>query len=249
MRWWILLLVGGLSYLLFFLAYLPAQQAMAWLMPENSPIEIGGTQGTLWKGSAKRTLYQGVELGSSDWRFMPTSLLLGRLKYAIDLEDKNQKIHADAALNLLNGDYLLSNLKGSITAASLASVIGQPFVDLGGTLDIDIELMQFSNRQISAAMGSLRWMDAEINKPIQSMLGNLQFELSGDENLVQTQINDIDGPLAVDGVVELLPDGRYRINGQVKPRNGSDPGLVNLLRNIGRAESDGGTRIEYSGQL
>ncbi|MEN8178068.1 MAG: type II secretion system protein N [Pseudomonadota bacterium] len=249
MRWWLYLLAGGISYLLFALAYLPAKHALYWLTPEDFPVVADDAQGTLWKGSATQTFYRDIELGSSAWAFRPLSLLIGQINYQIDLSDNKQKISGDAARNFITGEYVVSALKGSIEATNIPSLIGQPFVHLDGHLDIDIKRIKVLNQQVTAASGRLRWDDAIIQKPVRTKLGSLQFDLSGDETMLKTHIKDIAGPLKVDGVVELLPDGNYRINGKVKQTDSSDQGLVSLLQNIGRPLADGSTQIEYSGQL
>ena len=249
MSWWLHVLLGGVGYLFFLLFYLPANQAFSWLIPENFPLITTDVHGTLWQGHATDTFYQGVELGSADWSFRPLTLPLGQLSYEISLSDGSQQIKGDAGFNLITGTYEVSDLNGRIRAAKIPALIGQPYLQLSGDLDVDIRQIDISNLWLSSANGVVRWNNASIRKPVETQLGNLQFELSGDESLLKTQIKDISGPLKVDTVVELQPDLSYRIKGKIKQSGSSDQGLIGLLRNMGRALADGSTQIDYSGQL
>lgn len=231
------------------LSNLPARHALSWLMADDFPVATEEVSGTLWKGSAKRTFYKGVELGSSAWEFKPLSLLIGQVEYAVDLSDKEQKLSGHTALNIITGGVIFSDFRGSIETAIIPPLIGQTFVQLDGKLDIDIQQLRVSHQRLTEALGSLRWNDALVLKPVKSNLGSLQFNLSGDERMLVTNIKDIAGPFKVDAVVELEPDGKYRIHGKIKQSGTIDQGLVGLLQNIGRPLADGSTQIDYSGQL
>ncbi|MDJ0807230.1 MAG: type II secretion system protein N [Gammaproteobacteria bacterium] len=249
MRWWIYLVTGAISYLVFMLAYLPARHALFWLIPDDLPVAVDDARGTLWKGSANQVFYRDIAVGASTWIFKPFALLLGQVGYTIDLASDGQMRHGDAAFSLLTGDTVLSGLQGSIGAAYLPSILDQPYIQLAGDLKFDIQHLRVSDHQVSEALGSLHWQDAVILKPVKTELGSLQFDLSGDETLLTTRVKDLDGPVKIDGIVELFPDGRYRINGKVNQTGSTEQGLIGLLKNIGRPQADGSTRIEYSGQL
>ena len=249
MRWWLYILAGAISYVAFTLAYLPAQHAFNWLLPDGSPIVMKSVSGTLWNGSAKRTFYDGMEFGSLTWAFNPLSLLLGQINYEFDLSEYERRLAGDAGLNIFTGGYIVSDLKGAIESTKIPSLIGQSYVRLRGNLELDIQRLHVANKQLKSASGSLRWEDAVIQKPIYSKLGSLQFFLSGDDDMLEAKIKDIAGPFKVDGVLELYPDGKYRINGIVKPSQNAEQGLVSLLNNAGRPLADGSTQIDYSGQI
>ena len=249
MRWWLYLLAGGICYLIFTLAYFPAQQAFYWLAADDSSVLLDDVSGTIWKGSAQRAFYNNIELGSATWDFEPLSLLIGRISYEIDLADKNHHLKGDTALNILTGGYIFSNLKGTIETAKIPTLIGQPYAQLDGSLELDIEWLQVSDQQVSSASGRFHWKDAIIRKPINIKLGSLEFNLTGDEKILRTTIKDTAGLSKLEGVMELYPDGKYRINGKLKPSGTADPGLVSLLQNIGRPLTDGSTQIDFTGQL
>jgi len=249
MRWWLYLLAGGICYLFFTLAYLPAQHALYWFAPEDSPLLLNDVSGTVWHGSAQQSFYNGTQLGSADWSFTPLPLLLGRVGYEIDISDKNKHLTGHATLNILTGGYLFSNLAGSMEASILPALIGQPFIGLNGSLDVEVQSIQVTNQQLSSISGRLRWKDATIRKPINLKLGGLEFTLSDTDNRLKTTFKDIGGPTRMEGVIELDPDGKYRFNAKVKPSANSDPGLVTVLKNAGRPLTDGSTQLDYTGQL
>jgi hypothetical protein len=85
--------------------------------------------------------------------------------------------------------------------------------------------------------------------PTKADLGDLQFNIIGNDDLVTLQVKDIEGPIKLAGSLELKPDGSYQIQGNIKQNGSSAGGFVSMLKNIGRALPDGSTRIDYRGQL
>jgi hypothetical protein len=109
--------------------------------------------------------------------------------------------------------------------------------------------LQISHRQIVSALGEIHWLDAGVERPVRADIGNLQFNLSGDEQAFKSTIKELDGPLQVNGEFSLLPNGSYHLQGKIKGNNGADQGLISLLQSIGRTLNDGSIQIDYAGQL
>lgn len=249
MRWWHLGLIGLAGYLFFLIANLPAGYAIDWLESGNPAISIRGSAGTVWKGKAGEAIYNTTPLGSVKWRFTPLGLLRGQLKYRLELNDSEQNLTGFAAVNIITGQYLLSELQGRISAEIISSLVGQSTVQTRGDVDVDIEKLGVSQQKITSALGNIRWLDAAVQSPINVELGSLQFNLTSDASSVRTRVKDLAGPLKVDGEIVLSPDMTYRIQGKIKPASTSDTGLANMLRSIGRPGAEGSTLIDYSGQL
>ena len=249
MRWWVYVIVGCLAYLFTLIASLPIQHVAYLLTSSGLPLVIGQISGTVWQGEAAQVSYQNVPLGPASWRFVPLGLLQGQIEYAIELNNSDHAMGGYITKDLLSDGFRLSEFKGQLPADSLLKLSNQTNLNANGQLDLDLQKLQISHRQIISAQGEIRWLDAGIERPFRAVLGNLQFNLSGDEQAIKSEIKQLDGPLQVNGELTLSPDGSYQLKGNVKPTNGADPGLISLLQSIGRRANDGSIRIDYSGRM
>ncbi|MDV7395332.1 type II secretion system protein N, partial [Arthrospira platensis SPKY1] len=66
---------------------------------------------------------------------------------------------------------------------------------------------------------------------------------------VRGAIQDQGGPLALDGVLNLAPDGGYRFNGRTTIRDAGDQSLRQALDMLGPADNDGYWTLSFSGVL
>ena len=249
MRWWVYVIIGCLAYLFTLVASLPAQHIAYRLTASGLPLVIGQVSGTIWQGAADQVNYQNVPLGPATWRFVPLGLFQGQLKYAIELNHTDHTIAGYIGKSLFSQGFNLSEVKGQLPADSLLKLTNQSALDASGQLDLELQKMQFSHQQIISAKGEIRWLDASIERPMRVALGNLQFNLSGDEQTIITDIKELEGPMQMNGELTLQPDGSYQLKGKVTPDNGADPGLINLLQSIGRPANDGSIQIDYSGRI
>ena len=248
MRWWGLLIIGIASYLVFLIAGLPAHYTLSGLALAGVPVTAASTSGTLWSGKAEGLRYNKMDFTAVNWQFKPLSLLQGELKYSLGLQNPGQELKGYAALSLL-GSYVLTEYKGLLNAQHLPELIGQPYIKTSGDLDVDIETLEIAQARVVSAKGTIRWLNAGIQSPVSAQLGGLEFDLKGDKAALVTDIRDINGPLKIQGALNLKPDGQYRLSGKVKPTASADPALARALRNFGRAAADGNILIEYTGQL
>jgi general secretion pathway protein N len=249
MRWWGYVLAGCLAYLFTVVASLPIQHVVNQLTSSGLPLVIGQISGTIWQGGAERVSYRELPLGPVEWRFAPLGLLQGRIEYAIALNHPDHTLDGYVAKGLLSEGFDLTELKGRMSADSLLKLADLSDLSASGQLELELRELQVSGQHIVAAEGEIRWLNAGIERPVRADFGDLQFILSADEQAVKSDINELDGPLQVNGEFFLRPDGSYQFKGKVKANNGADPGLISLLESIGRPAGDGGILIDHSGQM
>jgi len=249
MRWWVFVIVGVLVYLVTLVASLPVQHLAGALTTSGLPLVIGRISGSVWRGEAQQLSYKQVPLGPAEWTFVPWGLLQGRIEFDLSLKHPDHTLAGSVAKDILSDGWSLSDVKGQIPAESLLQLADQASLGASGQLDLDLRRLRLSQRRLTAAAGEVRWLDAGIDRPFRVELGNLQFNLSGDEQALKSDIKELDGPMQVNGEFSLQPDGSYRLQGKVTPGSGADPGLVSLLQSIGRPASGGSIQIDYAGRL
>jgi general secretion pathway protein N len=249
MRWWFYVIAGCLAYLFTLIAYLPIQHFAHQLSSSGLPLVIGHLSGTIWHGEAGQVNFRKVPLGPAKWRFVPLGLLYGQIQYSIEISHPDLDLNGYIAKSLLSKGFTLLEINGRLPVDSALKLTDQGDLKASGQLELDLAKLQVSNRRIVLAEGEIRWLDAGIERPFRVDLGNLQFNLSGDEQTFFTAIRELDGPLQVNGDFNLLPDGSYRLQGTVKASNGANAELTSLLQSIGRPAADGSIQVDYAGQM
>jgi hypothetical protein len=248
MKWGWFSLAGILAYGLFLVATLPMQHAVNLLNARGLPIVVAQGTGSVWNGEAEHINYENVILGPVKWQFLPLSLLWGQLKYQLEIQDHDQILIGKLARELLSNRFRLTELKGNIPLETLLLLSGEANPSAGGKLDFDVVELTISNRQIISAEGAIRWLDASIRSPIRIALGNLQFDLFNDDEVVKSDVTDLNGPIKVQAQISLPGDGTYQFQGELMPGKSADQGLVNLLQSLGRPTAEGSIQIDYTGQ-
>jgi general secretion pathway protein N len=251
MRTPLLITLGIASYLFFLVLNLPAQHVIGWVLSDSSgsPVRLMGTSGTIWSGEAETVVYQKHPLGKVKWSFKPSNLLLGRLSYQFELTDVGQKL-TGVALRSVTGNYRLQQVEGLLLANRIPQLMGQRQVDLNGKLDLSDLSLDYSDGRLSSSEGRIRWLDAAVTSPLNLQVGDLQADLSTDDNgAIIAKIKDIKGPTGVNAEVSLKDDGNFQLDGSVKPSGNTDPGLSSALRAISKAKPDGSFQLKYSGKI
>ncbi len=240
---------GILAYLFFLVASLPVPHADRAARIQWSAHLLGQSRGSIWNGETSQISYSNLALGPAKWQFLPLGLFQGKFEYRVEINNPENTLIGYIAKDIWFDRFTLSDIKGLLLADSLLKLSDQSSISAIGQLELELQELQIAKRQITSAQGEIRWLDAGIEHPIKTELGNIQFILSGDDKSFNSSIKDLDGPLKVDGELSLLPDGNYRIQGKVKPINGTNQGLVSLLQSLGRPIADGSIQIDYSGRL
>ena len=248
MRWWLLILCGVMAYLSFLLAGMPSQYINNLLSSGNLPISLEQSSGSVWHGEANQARYKSVGLGPVKWQFDVLGLLKGRIQFRLILDGTDQDLSGYVAKDMLTGTLCLSQIRGMLAVDRLLRLYDQTAISANGELELDLQELRISHRQILSAQGEVRWLDARVQQPINAELGNLQFTLVGDENGLESHIKDLSGPIRVDGKIFLLPDGSYRLQGKLASTDASSRNLLSQLQSIGRPLADGSIQIDYGGR-
>jgi general secretion pathway protein N len=251
MRWFPALSLGIGSYLLFLLLNFPAQQAIGLASKAGLPasLRLDGAQGTLWSGEADSVSYRQIPLGRITWHFSPTRLLLGSLRYDIELRDAGQQLTGSVQTGL-GGGYQLNQVKGVLLADRLPPLMQQSQLRLGGKIDLDQVSLSFDEGRLTAAEGQVRWLDALVDSPLKLKVGDLQADLLTEpDGSVKADIRNLPGPTAIKANASLKADGNLNFEASVKPGSDTDPALTSALQAVGHSKPDGSFQLKYVGRL
>ncbi len=251
MRWSAAILLGIVSYVGFLVYETPARQAVVWLSGDGAQTpSLEGASGTLWSGEAERVSYQRRLLGRLQWRFKPAYLLLGKVAYDLELQQTGQEFKGRLIVGL-GGPYRLEGVDALLLARQLPDWLQQRQLRIDGKLRAQQLDLAFTQEQLESVSGTLQWIDGSVQSPVNLTLGDLQADLSTDEESgdIKASIRDLKGPLGIQAEVSLKPDGNYQFDGKLKAGDGVDSGVAGALKAIGRPQPDGSVQVKYSGRI
>lgn len=242
------LLFGVVAYAVFLAAMVPAEFAYDRLKPYAPAVELEAVRGTPWVGHAGRVRIRTHEVRGVDWALDPLGLLAGKLAYTISVDDA--EIQGSARVEKgLGSTARLSEVRASLAARRLARSFNTMGIVPEGTAKLDLERIEWDAGRLVAAEGEMRWSRAAIAAPMEFELGEFELSLTTSDNGIEGTLSDSGGALQLQAQVLLQPDGRYTVEGTVKPRPGADPQLAGMVRSMGPAGGDGRIPVRYTGRL
>jgi hypothetical protein len=211
-------------------------------------------------------MVQGQPLEDVEWTLRPWSLLFGQvgLSWRFQLPETQGK-GADnvnessggregtlgygqgiTALGL-DGSVAFDTLEARLPAGMIAGVANAGALRPTGLVSLNLHDVLWDGKSLRSATGRIVWSDAGISllKPV--ALGDQSITLETEDDLVKGVLSDGGGPLSLDGLLTVSPDGNYEFSGSLSARNAPD--LENALRSVGRAGADGRIKLKRSGTL
>ncbi len=249
-----LLVFGLLVYLVALVVTFPAERAYAhWQASENAnkAFTLSGISGSVWSGKAAMALIQGQPLEKVEWALRPWSLLFGQvgLSWRFQLpgaQGKGSFGQGIMALGL-DGSVAFDTLEARLPASMLAKIAKAGALRPTGSVNLNLHDVLWDGKSLHSAEGRVVWSGAGISllKPV--ALGDQAMTLETVDNAVKGVLSDGGGPLSLDGLLTVSPDGKYEFSGSLAARNAPD--LERALRSMGRAGADGRIKLKRSGTL
>jgi hypothetical protein len=237
------LILAAAVFVITLLVRLPARALLALL-----PADVSCTlpAGTVWSGSCGQLRVATVEVSSLSWVVHPAALL--RLRLAADVTSQDPAANGHAQLELApNG-----NLEITALAANVALPAGSGPLPAGtsGTLQLAIGSARIQDRHLVALLGRIDLQSLHIENP-PADLGSfeLQFAPPSAGAAMTGQLRDLNGPLAVSGVLQVSPAGVYDLEGTVTPRTGASADLTQALQLLGPPDAQGRRALSLAGSL
>ena len=228
-----------------------------WRMPADvgyrygarllGPLALSGVSGTIWDGHADGVNLFGQDLGELDWHARKQPLLAR--EFVADVRMKGTEIDLAGELTRhADGTASAQNLRFSIPAARLETLLDRADLHLLGTVSGVLEDATLMTASISNAKGSARWSGVGTSGDVESRFTDLLFDFASqpDGSVAGSVRDDGNGNIAVDGRFSLrVPT----ISGEatLRARDG-DPAAIELLRRVGELQADGSVRVVVQGR-
>ncbi|TCK19400.1 type II secretion system (T2SS) protein N [Thiogranum longum] len=246
MTMWRTVALGLVAWLVFLIATLPADRALA-LAPQMPGVTIGHVQGTLWHGKAGSLIIKGIQLDNLRWGFRPLSLFTGRFEFDLKAGLGSKPVHAIAG-TLFSGARYLGDVQLSMPASDVLYRLGIKQVGVSGDLVMDLDDVRFTPGGIPMFSGVTRWAPAEVEAPLVLSLGTATLTTQHDGSITQGDLVATGGVLQVKADVALEATGAYRLNAVIT-QNGTVPQAVTKFLATFAEYENGSYRLEWSDNL
>lgn len=243
-------LLGLLAFLLFLLLLAPANLVIEQFAKRLPGFSVYTVEGTATDGSVQGVSWRGVRIDRLQWDWRPLALLTGWLEFYVNIDDPEMRLAGKAAIDV--GQHIrFQDLTGRLLFTELTVLTGQPKLPLQGAMEFDLPdlHLNWAGQPLSAS-GMIHVIDLRITLGRLLALGDFTAQMnSADPEGIQGVIEDSNGPLMLKGTFSLLPDGRYRFNGQAAVRDASNRVLRQAMNLLGPPDGDGQWVLSFSGVL
>lgn len=250
-RWLSYGLLGLLAFSVFLLLRAPATLATDLLARQLPDFSARTVAGLATDGSAQGLHWRGVDIERATWNWRPRALASGWLEFKLDVDDPEIKLTGNVAVNL-ERRLRFRDLSGRLPLATLSALAKQPQPPLQGSVEFSLrELRLNAASHPQAAEGVIALLNARATLGQPLYLGDfvVQVRTTTEPAGIEGTIQDNGGPVILDGVLHLAPDGGYRFNGRATVRDAGDQTLRQGMNLLGPADSDGYWTLSFSGIL
>ena len=244
LRWW---LAGLAVYLLFLSATFPAVYAFNWWHKHLTGVQLTGISGSVWSGSAQELVYKGQSWGGLEWHFDWLAPFSGHLGYHLTVQSAGESLSGRVTGN--RDSLLLQDVHGHAPVSLFELWLPLPSGSLSGSLEVNLSRLLLVNLNPTEAEGVVKLSGVSLSWPESIALGDYQLTLtSKDKNGIQGNFMDTGGPLMLQGILHLAPNGFYQISGTLSSRDPSDNNLNTLIGYL-PANREGRHAFRFTGNL
>lgn len=247
-RLWPLVALGVGAFLIFAVVTLPASIVTTWL--GSSGIYAGGVSGTIWNGRAQVLQVQGTNIGSVEWKLHALSLFTAHAN--VDL--KVTRVDGFAQTQLSVGPTGTMNFKALAASFPLGALPANVIPGgWAGTVNGRFSQLTLEKGWPTQVNGTLEVLDltGPARKPAKAGSYRILFDpAASTAEVLKGAISDAgDGPLQVNGTIQLKPDRSYAVEALVAARPDAPRNLVQALEFLGPPDAQGRRQFNTEGTL
>jgi len=247
-RLWPLIALGVGAFIIFAVVTFPASIVASWL--GSSGIYAGGVSGTIWNGRAQVLQIQGANVGGVQWKLHALPLLTAHA----NMDVKVTRIDGFAQSKLSVGPSGTMNFEALSASLPLSAL--PPNVIPGGwagTLNGRFQQLTLENGWPTQVDGTLEVMDltGPARNPSKAGSYRIVFDpAASTADVLKGAISDVgDGPLQLNGTLQLKPDRSYALETLIAARPDAPRNLVQTLEFLGPPDAQGRRPFNTEGTL
>jgi hypothetical protein len=234
-----------------FAAIVIARLPASWVVPAPpSAVSCVSVDGSIWSGTCGGLTVQGSPLGDLVWDVHAVRLLTGKLSANIVLTRPTGSVRGDFDVGLdksLTARNVLADLP---LDQDVMSLMPQNLRTVHGTAHADITFAHIKKNIVTQLQGRIELHDLEDHGRDVLPLGNYSLTFPGGSGDPTGQLQDLGGPLSVQGTVRLTQDmPGFELQGYITPRPDAAQALLNQLQYLGSPDAQGrrqfGTTVTF----
>ncbi len=242
-----------LTLIISVIIHLPAQIVLKQL-PVPKQLKWESAQGTLWNGKLEGLEWQDWSVGDVEWQMMWSALLRGKAEVEIKAgKNSRQRLSAKGLIGASFNHFYMQNVFASIPAQEIAHQLSLPIpINAQGNVDLTLRQYEWGAPWCYSAQGVLAWSESQVNSSLIGLeleLGHVFSELECSENQIVLKGEQRGQGLESDFDLQLMPDGKYQLQGFVLPKPGVSNSVRQQLSLLGKPDAEGRYVLNYSGKL
>jgi general secretion pathway protein N len=238
-------LLGLAAYLLILAGSLPAAVVLPAVAPPG--LVASGVEGSVWRGSAATVAVAGQRLHGVRWSLQPLQLLRGRLGYRMAARLEGGFAEGLVAWSPVGAKLVIMDGRAALALQPLTGAVG--FGGVAGQLSVDLGEAVIQDGWPTALEARLGLGQLRISDLGRDPVGDYELVLGVVDNRITGRLADRAGPLEVQAELQLSPDLRFELQGEVAPRPQAPADLSELLGLLGPADERGRRPFGISGRL
>ena len=239
---------GVVAYLIFLLAYLPAEHIVKRL-PLPAHTQIQGVSGTIWNGRASSALLNGLPVDDLQWSLSPWYLLTASLHAQLTAGDTRDtgaiSLRGPVTYSLVSGTTESEDLSMFLPVDLVIAQLPLPIpVNAGGRFKLDLEEMVFSSQCVTLA-GQGQWLNASVSGTQGAItLGNFTADLTCDSGDIVVSVKQPNS-FGLDADARVSPEFNVSVDGQFKPDDTLPREVHQAAKFFGQPDAQGFYRIRF----
>ncbi len=234
----LVIFIGAVAY------FAPASIAEKFL-PSN--ISTAGLSGTLLNGNAQNIVIDKVSIQNTKWSSNPLSLLTGKVQADVSINSNNIK-----------GEFETTYAGSSVYTKDIdlvgeLSLLSPYFERLGltihGQFDAKFDKLDIKNGIPNNADGILNTSNTSILGLLPLNLGDVSSEFSPLENGFQVYLNNQNGELDLNGVINISSNGVYNADLTLTKNASTPDNVLQTIQLIGKKINEESVKLIHQGQL
>jgi hypothetical protein len=224
-----------------FAAIVVARLPASWVVPAPpSAFSCAAVDGSIWNGTCTGLVVQGSPLGDLVWDVHALRLLTGKLSVNIVLTRPTGSVRGDFDIGL-DKSVTARNLQADLPLdQDVMSLLPLNLRSIHGNARADITSAHVVKNIVTQIQGRIELHDLEDRDRDVLPLGSYSLTFPGGSGDPTGQLQDLGGPLSVQGTVRLTQDKPgFDVQGYVTPRPDAAPGLMNQLQYLGSPDAQG----------
>ncbi|MFV8836565.1 type II secretion system protein N [Aquisalimonas sp.] len=247
-----LIALGVTVFLVTLALTIPASQAYR-LLEGDLPLDAMELQGNLLDGGADTVVIEGVRIDQLRWRLDTSALRSARVAYHVSGQVADGRFSGHVSPGT-DGRVTLSDVRAEIGADALVRLVGETHypATLGGRVDAYIRDAELRDGQPARLNGIVNWTSASVTALGETVpLGSFgaRAETTPGGGLRSDLRNTEEGPLDVDGMIELALDGTMTGTTRVATTDAASEELLQGMMALGIPDPTESLDIRFEGNI